>query len=55
VALFTLYGCVYFLGVGAWLLIDANKPIVAEEEAVAGTDPEREDYREPPSESSRSA
>jgi MFS family permease len=40
VALFTLYGCVYFLGVGAWLLIDANKPIVEE------ADPEREDYRD---------
>ena len=35
-ALFTLYGCVYFLGVGAWLLIDANKPIVAEEDTASG-------------------
>ncbi|WP_439620303.1 MFS transporter [Gemmata sp.] len=24
---FTMYGCVYFLGVGAWLLIDPTKPI----------------------------
>jgi len=29
---FTMYGCVYFLGVGIWLLIDPTKPI---EEAVA--------------------
>jgi hypothetical protein len=24
---FTMYGCVYFLGVGLWLLIDPTKPI----------------------------
>lgn len=27
VTLFTIYGCVYFLGVALWLLIDAEKPI----------------------------
>lgn len=32
VVLFTLYGCVYFLGVGAWLLIDASRPIRAGDE-----------------------
>jgi hypothetical protein len=29
---FTMYGIVYFLGVGIWLLIDASKPIVADSE-----------------------
>jgi MFS family permease len=27
IVLFTIYGLVYFLGVGAWMLIDASKPI----------------------------
>jgi MFS family permease len=27
---FTMYGVVYFLGVGLWLLIDASKPIVSD-------------------------
>jgi sugar phosphate permease len=30
---FTMYGCVYFLGVGLWMLIDPTKPI--DDEAVA--------------------
>jgi len=29
---FTMYGIVYFLGVGLWLLIDATKPIVPDSE-----------------------
>ena len=30
--LFTLYGLVYLVGVGLWLLIDANKPVAAEDD-----------------------
>ena len=33
--LFTIYGIVYFLGVGLWLLIDASKPIQFEDEVPA--------------------
>jgi len=33
VVLFAVYAAVYALGVGAWLLIDASKPILAEDEA----------------------
>ena len=29
---FTMYGCVYILGVVLWLLIDASKPVVPDEE-----------------------
>ena len=36
---FTMYGIVYFLGVGLWLLIDATKPIVADAETSADLDP----------------
>src|SRR6185369_5326305 len=32
---FVMYGVVYFLGVGSWLLIDASKPIVSDEEVLA--------------------
>ena len=32
---FTMYGIVYFLGVGLWLLIDASKPIVSDAELQA--------------------
>src|SRR5207249_11126948 len=32
---FTMYGVVYFLGVGIWLLIDASKPIVPDDEVLA--------------------
>ena len=42
VVLFTVYGCVYFFGVLAWLLIDASKPIQFEGEktpAPVETDP----------------
>jgi hypothetical protein len=28
---FALYGIVYFAGVGLWLMIDASKPILAED------------------------
>ena len=34
--LFTIYGTVYFLGVGLWLFIDASKPIVPDDDQ-AGT------------------
>jgi ACS family glucarate transporter-like MFS transporter len=33
---FTMYGIVYFLGVGLWLLIDATKPIVPDSEVERG-------------------
>ena len=33
VVLFMVYAAVYALGVGAWLLIDASKPILADDEA----------------------
>ena len=39
--LFTVYGCVYFVGVGLWLLIDASKPIPTER-------PEEPGHRDPP-------
>lgn len=32
---FTMYGLVYFVGVGLWLLIDASKPIVPDDQAAA--------------------
>jgi hypothetical protein len=32
VTCFMIYAVVYFLGVGLWLLIDASKPIVPEDE-----------------------
>ncbi len=32
---FTMYGIVYFLGVGLWMLIDASKPIVSDAELQA--------------------
>lgn len=32
---FTMYGVVYFLGVGAWLMIDASKPIVSDADHAA--------------------
>ncbi len=37
---FTMYGIVYFLGVGVWLLIDASKPIVSDAEFAADQPPE---------------
>lgn len=40
VVLFTVYGCVYFLGIVLWLLIDATKPIDTGSEAVRGDDRE---------------
>jgi MFS transporter, ACS family, glucarate transporter len=49
VVLFTLYGCIYFVGVGAWLLIDASKPVpLAEEDPIPpeNPDPQSADYRE---------
>jgi sugar phosphate permease len=34
---FLLYGAVYFVGVGLWLLIDASKPIVPDDQTPTGT------------------
>ena len=36
VYLFGLYACVYFIGAGLWMLIDASKPIVTDAENHAG-------------------
>ena len=36
VYLFGLYACVYFIGAGLWMLIDAGKPIVADADSHAG-------------------
>jgi len=42
VVLFTIYGLVYFLGVGAWMLIDASKPIQFDE-----TSPQHSEQTDP--------
>ena len=34
---FVLYSAVYFLGVIAWMFIDASKPIVSEDQAAPST------------------
>jgi hypothetical protein len=39
-----LYAAAYFIGVFFWLLIDARKPIVADEPAEPAPDPDRQTW-----------